>query len=168
MPLDAPPPQKRKLSNAAQPAHKKQKTDGSGAHKENSSNDTANGQSTSSKPEPTAYYCHQCNKKRDVPDNPKGKGPRCRAKYCRNCLRNRYNEDIDDNKLVAPTPRDGVRDEAAYSYRKANGLEPLRQDRKQKGGEDRQTASTSKLVHADNHSAPTKPEVKTPLAKRLP
>ncbi|KAI3618778.1 hypothetical protein WG66_016655 [Moniliophthora roreri] len=202
MPLNAP-PQKRKLSNAAQPVHKKQKTDGFGTHKENSSNSMVNEQSTSSKPEPTAYYCHQCNKKRDVPDilfctasqdNPKGKGPRCRAKYCRNCLRNRYNEDIDANKLAAPTPRDGVRDEAPYSYRrarcrdmcdctrcrKAKGLEPLRQpgqnksaglmgqDRKQKASEGGQAASTSKLVHAKDGSASTKPNVKKPSAKRLP
>ena len=54
------PTHKRKLSNATQPVSKKQKVD-VGSQKENSSNNITKEQSG-----PTAFYCHQCSKKRDA------------------------------------------------------------------------------------------------------
>ncbi|KZT10703.1 uncharacterized protein LAESUDRAFT_643979 [Laetiporus sulphureus 93-53] len=58
------------------------------------------------------YYCHQCNKKRDASDIihcthmiPKAHVPdvRCKLKYCRACLKNRYNENIDLDKAQRPS-----------------------------------------------------------------
>ncbi|KZT29207.1 hypothetical protein NEOLEDRAFT_1175504 [Neolentinus lepideus HHB14362 ss-1] len=52
------------------------------------------------------FYCHQCNKKRDNSlaiqctfysgDN--SRHARCRAKYCKICLKNRYGDDFDEIK----------------------------------------------------------------------
>ncbi|KAH9985808.1 hypothetical protein BJV74DRAFT_846358 [Russula compacta] len=52
------------------------------------------------------FYCHQCNKKRDssvgLYCTYKIKTPhsqaRCKAKYCRSCLKNRYGQDLDEIK----------------------------------------------------------------------
>ncbi|KAH9963838.1 hypothetical protein BC827DRAFT_1118264, partial [Russula dissimulans] len=52
------------------------------------------------------FYCHQCNKKRDssvgLYCTHKIKSPhsqsRCKAKYCRQCLKNRYGQDLDEIK----------------------------------------------------------------------
>ncbi|KAH9036738.1 hypothetical protein EDB83DRAFT_2677915 [Lactarius deliciosus] len=51
------------------------------------------------------FYCHQCNKKRDAAlglyctfNNKTNLLARCRAKYCRPCLKNRYGQDSDEIK----------------------------------------------------------------------
>ncbi|KAF8260966.1 hypothetical protein EI94DRAFT_1833576 [Lactarius quietus] len=47
------------------------------------------------------FYCHQCNKKRDAAVGlycTFNNKTRCRAKYCRPCLRNRYGQDSDEIK----------------------------------------------------------------------
>ncbi|KAH9027722.1 hypothetical protein EDB85DRAFT_1974167 [Lactarius pseudohatsudake] len=52
------------------------------------------------------FYCHQCNKKRDAAlglyctfnNKTSNLLARCRAKYCRPCLKNRYGQDSDEIK----------------------------------------------------------------------
>ncbi|KAI9442629.1 hypothetical protein H4582DRAFT_2096526 [Lactarius indigo] len=52
------------------------------------------------------FYCHQCNKKRDAAlglyctfnNKTSNVLARCRAKYCRPCLKNRYGQDSDEIK----------------------------------------------------------------------
>ncbi|KAH9165462.1 hypothetical protein EDB89DRAFT_2009556 [Lactarius sanguifluus] len=52
------------------------------------------------------FYCHQCNKKRDAAlglyctfnNRTSNLLARCRAKYCRPCLKNRYGQDSDEIK----------------------------------------------------------------------
>ncbi|KAJ7901779.1 hypothetical protein B0H14DRAFT_2668402 [Mycena olivaceomarginata] len=91
-------------------------------------------------------YCHQCGKKRDKEDSAhcshievhsvaKDRPPktrRCHNKYCKQCLKNRYNEDIDTIKgNNAPGSAQGDRIGEPYDYkcpkcrcRKAKGLDP--------------------------------------------
>ncbi|KAH9951550.1 hypothetical protein B0H21DRAFT_716488 [Amylocystis lapponica] len=61
-----------------------------------------------------AFYCHQCNKKRDVSVKLACSGHplyfqefssnvsdnRCKAKYCKACLKNRYGQDMDEIKTM--------------------------------------------------------------------
>ncbi|CAK5281513.1 unnamed protein product [Mycena citricolor] len=97
-------------------------------------------------------YCHQCSKKRDKDDcahcnhikvdmiaNDKPfKTRRCHNKYCRSCLKNRYDEDLDAIKSrLAPDEYESSRMGEGYNYtcprcrdacncsrcRKAKGLE---------------------------------------------
>ncbi|KAF8210181.1 hypothetical protein K438DRAFT_1809131 [Mycena galopus ATCC 62051] len=104
-------------------------------------------------PANTYIYCHQCGKKRDkedsahcshievnsVAENRPPKTRRCHNKYCRSCLKNRYNEDIDSIKANnAPNSAQSDRIGEAYDYkcpkcrdicncsrcRKAKGLDP--------------------------------------------
>ncbi|KAF9051070.1 hypothetical protein BDZ89DRAFT_1126044 [Hymenopellis radicata] len=55
--------------------------------------------------------CHQCGKKRDPSDAKSLKKPsatfkRCNVLFCRNCLLNRYNEDLDSIKLAPRSQQD--------------------------------------------------------------
>ncbi|KAJ6499350.1 hypothetical protein C8R45DRAFT_113527 [Mycena sanguinolenta] len=98
-------------------------------------------------------YCHQCGKKRDkedsahcshievhtVAENRPPKTRRCHNKYCKPCLKNRYNEDLDTIKANnAPSSTQSGRIGEPYDYkcpkcrdicncsrcRKAKGLDP--------------------------------------------
>ncbi|KAJ7783082.1 hypothetical protein B0H16DRAFT_1495253 [Mycena metata] len=109
---------------------------------------------TAPEPPPPSYiYCHQCGKKREkevsahcsyvevysVASDRPAKTRRCHNKYCKSCLKNRYNEDID--AIKANTATNGVQDGhlgEPYEYkcpkcrdvcncsrcRKAKGLDP--------------------------------------------
>ncbi|TFK53602.1 hypothetical protein OE88DRAFT_1676860 [Heliocybe sulcata] len=93
------------------------------------------------------FYCHQCNKKRDnnivmqctyyAGDN--ARHARCRAKYCKICLKNRYGDDFDEIKARGENSRPkGHVKGSGYIFqcyrcrdicncrncRKAKGLEP--------------------------------------------
>ncbi|KAJ7647378.1 hypothetical protein FB45DRAFT_197648 [Roridomyces roridus] len=117
-------------------------------------------------PTATYIYCHQCNKKRDKEDSvqcnhsesyavAKGRPPksrRCNSKYCKNCLKIRYNEDIDAIKATKPSHPNGEE----YDFkcprcrgicncsrcRKAQGLDPIQKVANVAPAE--QVASTSK------------------------
>ncbi|KAA1471774.1 hypothetical protein DENSPDRAFT_837845 [Dentipellis sp. KUC8613] len=95
------------------------------------------------------FYCHQCSKKRDAFDGlqctvkqGKSTNSRCKARYCKTCLKNRYGEDMDairerGENLPPADTTEHVRD-LGYSFkcprcnedcncrgcRKAKGLEP--------------------------------------------
>ncbi|KAJ7045463.1 hypothetical protein C8F04DRAFT_434813 [Mycena alexandri] len=111
------------------------------------------GPAASEPPPPSYIYCHQCGKKRDkevsahcsyvevyvVASDRPAKTRRCHNKYCKSCLKNRYNEDID--AIKANTATNGVQNGhlgEPYEYkcpkcrdvcncsrcRKAKGLDP--------------------------------------------
>ncbi|KDQ57441.1 hypothetical protein JAAARDRAFT_193771 [Jaapia argillacea MUCL 33604] len=95
------------------------------------------------------FYCHQCAKKRDnsvglqctfaTDASNKVHDARCRAKYCKSCLKNRYGEESDDIRAAGETgkPRGHIKG-LGYIFkcprckdacncracRKAKGLEP--------------------------------------------
>ncbi|TFY66270.1 hypothetical protein EVG20_g4823 [Dentipellis fragilis] len=95
------------------------------------------------------FYCHQCSKKRGALDGlqctvkqGKSNNSRCKARYCKTCLKNRYGEDMDairerGENLPPKDTAEHVRD-LGYSFkcprcnedcncrgcRKAKGLEP--------------------------------------------
>ncbi|EKM74655.1 hypothetical protein AGABI1DRAFT_80849 [Agaricus bisporus var. burnettii JB137-S8] len=156
-------------------------------------------------------YCHQCSKKRDPKekdpekDKPKEKSRekpprqrRCVAKYCKFCLKNRYDVEFDDVVNAARNARfePGHIDSAGYFYRcpkcsdtcncprcrKSKGLEPMgfpapkpsasksKADRQSKKHANGDSASTAKGA-----KGPRKPKVKplpivewTPVPVRLP
>ncbi|PFH46178.1 hypothetical protein AMATHDRAFT_43745 [Amanita thiersii Skay4041] len=94
-------------------------------------------------------YCHQCSRKRDAMDSIQcttatrsvlgdklsAKRPRCNAKFCKSCLKNRYGEDLEKIKQQAALIDDG---HIGYTFkcpkcrdicncarcRKSKGLEP--------------------------------------------
>ncbi|KAI0268872.1 hypothetical protein BC834DRAFT_1031828, partial [Gloeopeniophorella convolvens] len=96
------------------------------------------------------FYCHQCNKKRDnlvglyctFKTKTGGTLARCKAKYCRPCLKNRYGQDLDaiKGRGVSLQPKEIVGHDKTQGYifkcprcdgncncrgcRKAAGLEP--------------------------------------------
>ncbi|KAJ7497247.1 hypothetical protein FB451DRAFT_1120578 [Mycena latifolia] len=99
-------------------------------------------------------YCHQCGRKRDkddsahctyievhsvASDRPTKTRRRCHNKYCKSCLKNRYNEDIDIIKANKPANPISQFGEETYDYkcpkcrdecncsrcRKAKGLDPI-------------------------------------------
>ncbi|KAG7446349.1 uncharacterized protein BT62DRAFT_931799 [Guyanagaster necrorhizus] len=95
-------------------------------------------------------YCHQCNKKRDPIDclqctstqtrAGQAASRRCSVKFCRTCLKNRYNEDLDTLKLSdGSVGKEGHTKEASYVFkcykcrdicncsrcRKVKGLAPI-------------------------------------------
>ncbi|KAL4252799.1 hypothetical protein ABKN59_005402 [Abortiporus biennis] len=56
------------------------------------------------------FYCHQCNKKRDIlmgiqctVKDDASKVGRCKLRYCKACLSNRYGEDLDEVKSHSPS-----------------------------------------------------------------
>ncbi|OBZ70555.1 hypothetical protein A0H81_09070 [Grifola frondosa] len=99
-----------------------------------------------------SFYCHQCTKKRDMADgvqctfktdSSRSDNLRCKAKYCKACLKNRYGADLSNIKardVAALTKRERSKhiDEDSYYFqcprcsgdcncracRKAKGLKP--------------------------------------------
>ncbi|KAF7793905.1 hypothetical protein EIP86_005027 [Pleurotus ostreatoroseus] len=102
---DDPPPKPKKAKVTEQTTHnKKQKSSNTAKSKKADSKEL---QATPDEFADGFFYCHQCSKKRPVSlglrctvlrDGSKGRSSRCPVKYCKACLRNRYNVDIEDLK----------------------------------------------------------------------
>ncbi|KAJ7188324.1 hypothetical protein C8R46DRAFT_17418 [Mycena filopes] len=138
---------------------------------------------------PTSYiYCHQCAKKRDKEDSAHcsyvevysvasdrpAKTRRCHNKYCKSCLKNRYNEDIDVIKANTATndvQSDHLGEPYEYKCPRCRDMCNCSRCRKAKGLD-----ATGKFANSTN--APTEKQPKSaaddgakadePRAKRAP
>ncbi|KAJ7262225.1 hypothetical protein B0H12DRAFT_321480 [Mycena haematopus] len=122
-------------------------------------------------------YCHQCGKKRDkedsahcshievysVAENRPPKTRRCHNKYCKPCLKNRYNEDIDmikANNTSGSIQSGHIGEPYDYKCPKCRDICNCSRCRKAKGLE-----PTGKFANSTNAPAEQKPKPADGVAK---
>ncbi|KAF7361936.1 zf-4CXXC-R1 domain-containing protein [Mycena venus] len=115
-------------------------------------------------------YCHQCGKKRDKEDSAHcshievhsvakdrpAKTRRCHNKYCKPCLKNRYNEDLDTikaNSATSSAQSDRIGESYDYKCPKCRDICNCSRCRKAKGLD-----PTGKFANSTNAPADKKPK----------